>query len=714
MRGTIAGVGQLRFLLAAYATTAAACGRIDFAPLTDGSVAPPARAIQVSYIDACSIDNAGYLWCWGADAAGELGDGGSRGYEKPVQVMPGTWREVATGGVVESQAFTCAIRDDGTLWCFGENYDGELGDGTTTASPTPVQVGAETWQHIATGIDCNACAIRDDGTLWCWGGDTAGGCGGWVGDGAAADALVPVEIASGTWLDVSIGYGDSCAIRADHTLWCWGYGGGDYNFGNDDTQNLNVPTQIGTDASWSQVWMSSRRGCAQRDDGTLWCWGDNSDGQAGDGTTALIMTAEPIAPGMSWSAVTVADTHTCAIDTTGSLWCWGQPTYGVFGVDLAADVTTPLEVDASGGWTAISAGDVTTCGIHDGIVVCSGEDQFGQLGDGGSFQPAPVAMDAGWAALAGGFEQMCGLELDGTVWCWGNSGHGVFGSAANDKVPIEVSAATWSAPFVAGNANVCATSAGEWWCWGSLPAPSPVIEPPTDQGAYSTLSVGEAHACGIRADDTLWCWGETAGGELGVIGSDGSPTQVGVATWRSVAAGFGYTCAIETDGTLWCWGRNDSLQTGQPTGSEFDVPTQVGAATDWAQVFAGSSSATTCATKTSGLLFCWGFDDDAQAGDGGSVLGVAPTQVTSATDWSDVSVGSFYGCGLRSGAVWCWGNGTLPTELDPATFVQVVTSQESICALDNTGTRWCWGDDSHGALGDDHAWSTAFAPVAIP
>ena len=337
-------MGQSRFLLAAFATIAAACGRIDFTPIPpDAAIAAPARAIAVSYVHACGIDGTGHLLCWGADHAGELGDGNSTDFEKPVQVMSGTWREVATGGIDPNQAFTCAIRDDGTLWCFGENFDGELGIGSTAVISTPVQVGADPWQQVATGTDCNACAIRDDGSVWCWGSDT-GTCGGSVGDGGAVDVLAPVEVASGSWLEVSVGYGESCAIRADHTLWCWGYGGY-YDFGNNDQSDLTLPTQIGTDTSWSHVSMGSRRGCGQRDDGSLWCWGANSAGEVGDGTTTIVMSAEVIAPGMTWSAVAVGDAYTCAIDAAGSLWCWGDPTYGVFGVDLSADATTPREIE---------------------------------------------------------------------------------------------------------------------------------------------------------------------------------------------------------------------------------------------------------------------------------------------------------------------------------------------------------------------------------
>ena len=268
--------------------------------------------------------------------------------------------------------------------------------------------------------------------------------------------------------------------------------------------------------------------------------------------------------------------------------------------------------------------------------------------------------------------------------------------------------------MIAGYANVCATSAGSWWCLGSTPGMPSVVESPTQQVGYPTLSVGFEHACGIRADNTLWCWGDNSSGQLGVIGSDGSAMQVGSATWSSVSASDVFTCAIQSNGTLWCWGRNDSFQCGQSTGITYDVPTQVGAATDWAQVFGGASAATMCATKTSGLLFCWGYDEQGQAGDGGSVIGVLPTQVTTATDWTGVSVGGLVACGLRSGEVWCWGNDTTPTAFTQAMFVQVVTSEQSICALDTTGTRWCWGDDSLGELGDNHGWTTAFAPVLMP
>jgi hypothetical protein len=208
-------------------------------------------------------------------------------------VGAGTWATVSTG-----DSSTCAIRTDGTLWCWGGNGDGGLGVGDTNDRLTPTQVGsATTWASVSTAKgDDYTCATRTDGTLWCWGDNVSGQ----LGTGDTKNRLAPVQVGTAaTWASVSVTNGDgatgdqyTCATRTDGTLWCWG-GNGAGQLGTGDTSSQLIPTQVGTATTWASVSAGWANACATRTDGTLWCWGDNTFGQLGTGdTTARLIPTE--------------------------------------------------------------------------------------------------------------------------------------------------------------------------------------------------------------------------------------------------------------------------------------------------------------------------------------------------------------------------------------------------------------------------------------
>jgi alpha-tubulin suppressor-like RCC1 family protein len=207
-------------------------------------VVPGTTWVQVSsgQDHTCATRSDGTLWCWGLNSEGRLGDGTTTNRLSPVQVVPGTtWAWVAG-----SQFHTCATRSDGTLWCWGKNDYGQLGDGTTTNRLSPVQVGTETtWARVAAG-DQHSCATKKDGTLWCWGYNLSGQ----VGDNTGSMCLSPAEGQQ---------YGESCLL----------------------------PIQVGTDSGWDRISAGVAHTCATRTDGSLWCWGYSGNGQLGLGDAVL-------------------------------------------------------------------------------------------------------------------------------------------------------------------------------------------------------------------------------------------------------------------------------------------------------------------------------------------------------------------------------------------------------------------------------------------
>jgi Regulator of chromosome condensation (RCC1) repeat len=224
---------------AAQVNAAAPAGDHATVPLTGTGTPAPLQPVSAGGLHTCTVKTDHTLWCWGSNFYGQLGDATTTNRTVPVQVggHASDWASVAAGA-----SHTCAVKTDHTLWCWGLNGDGEFGDGTTTNSLVPVQVGghASDWAAVAAGA-LHTCAVKTDGTLWCWGDNTFGQ----LGDGSMTNSLVPVQVSGQAtdWAVVTAGEFHTCAARTDHTLWCWGWNP-DGQLGNGSTTGSPVPVQV--------------------------------------------------------------------------------------------------------------------------------------------------------------------------------------------------------------------------------------------------------------------------------------------------------------------------------------------------------------------------------------------------------------------------------------------------------------------------------------
>lgn len=378
------------------------------------------------------------IGCGGCGRLPGTEDGGNGGGEDSGEVFlwddsnsvdGGTWAQVSARGW-----HTCATRRNGTLWCWGRNFSGELGNGTQTDNDSPVFVdaGVAKWAQVSTGID-HTCATRTDHTLWCWGSNASGS----VGDGTRAQRLSPTQVAgaAGDWAQVSAGGWHTCATRMDGTLWCWGnnwYG----QLGNGTDGGSLQPTLENAGAgNWALVSAGDDHTCATRTDGTLWCWGSNSDGQLGDGTDAgYRLTPVQVVGGIAiWASVSSGYLHTCARRGDDTLWCWGNNGYGQLGDGTSQSKFFPVQVDGgAGSWAQVSAGMSRSCATRtDGTLWCWGYSSY-----------LPVAVGAtNWAQVSVGAEHRCGMRTDGTLWCWGSNQYGQLGNgtdAGSSAIPVQV------------------------------------------------------------------------------------------------------------------------------------------------------------------------------------------------------------------------------------------------------------------------------------
>jgi alpha-tubulin suppressor-like RCC1 family protein len=366
------------------------------------------------------------------------------------------------------------------------------------------------------GTDTDDLFVRKDlfseGGLWVCGGGGTGA----LGTNDTANRSSPVQtVAGGTnWKQVDKSNSHNGAIKTDGTLWVWGEGTNGA-LGTNDTANRSSPVQtIAGGTNWKQVSCGNRQTAAIKTDGTLWIWGLGSDGQLG--TNDLQPRSSPvqtIAGGTNWKQVSIGASYTASIKTDGTLWVWGGGTFGELGTNDTANRSSPVQTIAGGtNWKQVGCGNSHTAAI----------------------------------------------KTDGTLWIWGNNVSGRLGTNDTDRRSSPVQT-------IAGGTNWKQVSVG---------------------GTNSNMTAA------IKTDGTLWVWGSGNNGQLGTndLEPRSSPVQTiaGGTNWKQVVAGDGQVQAIKTDGTLWTWGGNSGGQLGINDTVHRSSPVQVGADTDWKTV--GGSS----------------------------------------------------------------------------------------------------------------------------
>jgi alpha-tubulin suppressor-like RCC1 family protein len=311
------------------------------------------------------IKSDGTLWLWGSGAAGRLGNNSTASVSSPVQTVSGgtNWKQVSTA---IDNGWASAIKTDGTLWMWGQNSQGQLGDNSVVLKSSPVQTvsGGTNWKCVEIG-ESTSLAIKTDGTLWVWGDGSSGK----LGTNDTVDRSSPVQTISGgtNWKEITNTRESSAAIKTDGTLWVWGAGSGG-RLGTDDTVDRSSPVQtVSGGTNWKQVSGGCTHVSAIKTDGTLWLWGTGSGGRIGDNLgVSQSSPVQTVSGGTNWKYVSSGHLHTAAIKTDGSLWLWGCGANGQIGLNSTISYSSPVQTISGGtNWIKIVAGTCTTGAIRE-------------------------------------------------------------------------------------------------------------------------------------------------------------------------------------------------------------------------------------------------------------------------------------------------------------------------------------------------------------
>ena len=328
-------------------------------------------------------DDIGSLWSWGYNSSGQLGDNTLTCRSSPIQV-PGTqWSDVA-GGINH----TLATKSDGTLWIWGSNSSGQLGNNTTIQRSSPIQIPGTQWRYTTAGSQ-RSFATKSDGTLWAWGCNNTGfGFGGLLGDNTLIDRSSPIQIPGTQWSEVASGTNHSLARKTDGTLWSWGLNSSG-QLGDNTLTCRSSPIQVpGT--QWNQISTNSGgNSLARKTDGTLWSWGNNNYGQLGDNTRGINQSSPIQIPGNQWNDISNSSNFNIASKSDGTLWAWGRNNVGQLGnnqaaPEFSADVcnrSSPVQIPGTT-WNDITGGECFSLARKtDGTLWTWGPNSSGQLGD---------------------------------------------------------------------------------------------------------------------------------------------------------------------------------------------------------------------------------------------------------------------------------------------------------------------------------------------
>ncbi|MFO0609491.1 MAG: hypothetical protein U0324_40380 [Polyangiales bacterium] len=503
---------------------------------TPTAVPGVADAVEVAVggAHACALRTDGVALCWGSNGAGQLGNPAAlprRATAAPV-VLAARIRTISAG-----LQHGCATTVDDAVFCWGDNQTGAIGDGESGYyagwnTPTAAR-GLPPVLSVAAARNFT-CAVTYAGAAVCWG--AAGS--GQFGNGALRGFATPQPVGDLRGVvALAAGGNRTCVQLADGTARCWGAGALGEPRPSQNPNGCFVPVPVAGLTGVASLAVSPRHTCARLRDGSARCWGWGSFGSLGNGRTETSHVPLEVAGLGGVVDLALGEFRSCAALTDGTVRCWGRNLDGDLGTgaaDSARHATPEGPVVGLAMGASVAGGRYFTCAaLRDRTAVCWGANRTGALGDGTTTAQARAVAVAGLTGvvqLAAGEDHACARRDDGSVWCWGNNGNGQCGADPG---------AVFTLPRAARV--------------GSLADVQSVV-------------AGDDFTCALRADRTVWCWGSNYASQLGAapsaVGRHTPAAVPGLTDVAAIAAGAEHACALRTDGTVRCWGAFSDGQLG--------------------------------------------------------------------------------------------------------------------------------------------------------
>ena len=664
-----------------------------------------------------SISTDGSIVGWGDNTYGQLGINNVLPVSSPVVVSAESWLQVAING--STSASSLAIKYDSTLWAWGDNSVGQLGDNTIISKSSPVQIGADSW--IGTGKGQGASfGIKNNGSLWAWGSGTSGQ----LGNNSTVTTSSPVLISSSSWTLVTGGWTNSSyAIRKDGILFAWGLNSVG-QLGTGSTVARSAPVQITslvsdqdqldyiatlespiTLTSWTQVSIGSSGSLGIRSDGMLFGWGDAN----------VVNYSSPVMIGSSsWSQVSVGFRNFAAIRVDGSLFTWGFNGTGAIGDDTTLDRSSPVQIGTKS-WIQVSAGENQLYAIDSSnLLWATGAAELGDNSNINKSSPVQIGTNS-WASVSANKALTGGMAIrsDGLLFTWGKNAIGEIGqgiSTVTRSSPVQVTSLGNQIDVENYAATISFTITGTSW---------------------TNVSSSNSNTLAIRSDGTLYAWGDNTFGQLGTNNtvSTSSPVPVGTSSWLSVSATDVATIALRSDGAIFTWGSSANGVLGDYSGVHRSSPVQIGTSS-WTQVYAsanGGALGTTSmfAIRSDNALFAWGLNNTGKLGTNDGITKSSPVQVGTSS-WLAVSAGDGHTVAIRSDyGLFTWGqnaNGQLgsvaivnrssPVQVGTSSWIAATAGAVSTAAIRLDRGLFTWGFNNLGQLGANSTVSRS-SPVQV-
>lgn len=777
-----------------------------------------------------ALDSDGALYAWGSNAYGQLGNGTTTNSSVPVAVkIAGT--PLAGKTIVQIAAganHNMVLTSDGAVYIWGWNYHGQLGNNTKTNSNTIVAVqtigtplAGKKIVKIAAGQG-HSLALADDGTVYTWGRNDTGQ----LGNNTTTDAMLPVAVtvngtpmSNKTIVEIASGARHSLAIDSSGKVYAWGHNGSG-QLGNNSTVNALTPVAVQAPADKNIIQVSGSgwlgaSSSALTSNGAVYSWGRDLDGQLGDGTNND--SSVPVITTINLVDTPSTPTHVMAKpgDTTAII-SWQAPIVSG-GQNITGYVLQYQAVGASS-WTTVNVAAAATSHTITGLTndqtyrVRLAAKTTAGTGDFSNVvlvtphaKPTITNVSPAIGPIAGGqnvtltganfvlknkkiMQTVNGngyslaLSADGTVYTWGRNEYGQLGNgvtATNSPVPVavktagtpmegktivQISAKVWYALALASDGTVYSWGFNSWGQLGngtsstannaSAPVAVKTAGTPMEGKTIVQVAAGATHSLALATDGTIYAWGKNEYGQLGNDSTTNSSVPVVVKTAGTpmagktiiqIHAGYEHSLALASDGTVYAWGRNNSGQLGKNDATDAHIPTAVRtlgtpmAGKVIVQLAAGNSQS--MALASDGTIYTWGWNQYGQLGNGTTTNSRIPVAVvTTGTPMagktiSQVAAGNAHALAMTDdGTVYAWGwnqygqlgnNSTINSSLPVAVkttgtplagkIITQITSGGSpnSLVLANDGTMYTWGWGQHGQLGNGTIGTDAKTPLAV-